>query len=106
MATVTPKTLYRLNAQKLQLLGLVDDTGAVVNTATVLATMTDQGGNALTELNGVTLAIADSNGDYSYTIPATFSPPNGNYVCVITASVGGVLKLTINQPITVADRTS
>lgn len=106
MATVTPKTLYNKNAQKLQLLTLTTDAGVIVNNAVVTATMNDQGGSPITELNGATLASIDSNGNYSYTIPATFNQPCGSYVCVITASLSGVLTLTINQPITVADRTS
>jgi hypothetical protein len=106
MATVTPKTLYRFNSQKLQLLSLTTDAGAVISNATVTATMNDQSGTPVTELSGATLASIDANGNYSYTIPASFNQPCGNYVCTITASVAGVLTLTIAQPITVSDRNS
>jgi hypothetical protein len=100
------KTLLRLNAQKLQLLNLATDTGVVVNNAIVVATLTDIDGTVVPELNGVTLSSIDTNGNYSYTIPATFSPASrDDYLCLITASVGGVLMMTLNQSISVSDRT-
>jgi hypothetical protein len=107
MATVTPALLMRReNRQKIQLLALTTDLGAVISNAVVTATMNDQSGTPLPEINAAVLPSIDSNGNYSYEIPATFNPPIGNYVCVITASVAGVPTLKINQPITVADRTS
>lgn len=105
MATVSPTTLFNACEQKLQLLGLMDDSDAPVTNAAVVATMNDQSGTPVAELNGVTLASI-GGGNYSFTIPATFNQPIGNYVCVITVSTGGILRKTIKRPITVADEMS
>jgi hypothetical protein len=101
------KVLLRLNQQKLQLLGLITDAGVYVNNAVVVAMLTDIDGVVVPEVNGVTLASFSSTGDYSYTIAATFDDPaRDDYLCLITATVGGNLVLTINQAISVQDRTS
>jgi hypothetical protein len=102
-------TLFPKNEQKLQLIGLKDDAGVVITGALVKATMNDRSGSAVAEINNVTLADIGS-GNYSYTVPATFNPevaPSAQpYTCIITASVSGVLKLTINQAVIVSPRTS
>jgi hypothetical protein len=98
-------TLYIGDEQKLKLLALKDDAGAFINTALVKATMTDRGGVAVAEINNATLASVDSSGNYAYVIPATFSPALATaaqpYDCVITITVGGVLKRTIHQQVIV-----
>src|SRR4051812_45821462 len=99
------KILLNLNAQKLQLLSLHTDDGTIVNNAVVKATLTDMAGAIVPEVNNVTLANINVNGDYSYTIPATLNQaPRDDYRCVITATVGGVLILTQNEPVTIEDR--
>lgn len=99
--------LFRLNRSKLQLLGLKNDLGVFVNSATVLASMLDLNGAAIPEITNATLVSINSSGDYSYTIPGTFSPAAGfGYMCKITATADGLPDLEIEKPVTVEVRTS
>jgi hypothetical protein len=95
--------LYKKNEQKIQYIGLKDDTGAYVNNATMTANMLDLQGNAITEITNLNMAyVAASNGNYEGVVAATFDPPAGvGYICIIEARVGGSLKKHIEKPVIV-----
>ena len=95
--------LYKKNEQKIQYIGLKDDTGAYVNNATMTATMKDLQGGTITEINNLALNyVAQSSGNYEGIVAATFDPPAGiGYVCIVEATVGGSLKKHIEKQVIV-----
>lgn len=106
--------LYQGTQQRLQLLGLQQDTGTPaapnlvpVNNATVVANMTNLDGTSIPEITNLTLPNADTAGDYQATIAATFNPRQSDrYICVITVTVGGTLVKTIYANVSVEQATS
>jgi hypothetical protein len=95
--------LYKKNEQKIQYIGLKDDTGAYVNNAVMTANMLDLSGNAIAEITNLNLAyVATSNGNYEGVVGATFDPAPGiGYICIIEARVGGNLKKHIEKSVIV-----
>lgn len=88
--------------QKVQVLGVVDDTGAFINNADVRATMYDPSGAALLDFSNIVLASIDATGDYQYIVPATFAAPTQfGYTIKITVTVGATLKNTLVSPVIV-----
>lgn len=71
--------LYQDNTQQIRLYGLQDVTQtppAFVSTATITASLEDEDGNPVANLQGITLTYqSGSNGNYFGTITANFEPP-------------------------------
>jgi len=79
MALPSSLTLYKLNDQYIQLDGLADDTGAFINSATVLGTLYDKQNHPVAGATALSFTyVALSDGTYKAAIPETFDPPAGS----------------------------
>jgi hypothetical protein len=83
--------LFQNNTQVVQLFGLRDTSGNFLNAGTLQATLHDQSGNNVPGLVNITLTnVASSNGDYTGTVGAAFSPSVGTeYTMVIDGDASG-----------------
>lgn len=81
---------YQDNTQLPSIYGLMDSTGAFLNSATVKATLLDGNRNVVPNFQNIVLGyVVGSNGDYSGTLTSAFVAAVGTeYVLVIEADSG------------------
>jgi len=89
-AVPTRLILYQDNSQRVKVFGLRDDTGAFLNDAVMNATLLDVNRNNVPGCVNITMTyVATTNGNYTGTVTAAFSPAVGtDYTMIIEGDEG------------------